>query len=196
MKSIRTIAAMMFFAVLFAVPTFAQQTAAGATKVAIINSAYFDDEKAGITKYIQAFKTLQTEFKPSQDAILALEARLKKVGEEFKTLQGSSAVDPKSLDAKREEGEKLELEYKYKQEQYKAALQRRLEAVIAPVQFDIGKAIGEYAKSKGYTVVFDVAKDEKGMLIWAAMDSVDMTAEFIKFYNARPAGTASAAAPK
>lgn len=193
MKSIRISAALLFFAALFAAPVMAQTTpASGGAKIAIISSRMFDDPKAGITKYVQAFKTLETEFKPRQDELRALETRLKTVSEDYNKLKNLSAVDPKSLEAKREEGEKLQLEFNYKQEQYKAALERRYSVVINPLQNDIGKALGDYSKQKGFDIVFDASKDEKGMLIWLNMQTVDVTADFIKFYNALPAATTTA----
>lgn len=198
MKSIRSIAAMMFFAVLFAVPAFAQQPTAapGGAKVAIINSSLFDDEKTGITRYVQAFKTLETETKPQRDEIISIENRLKTIANDIAVQSKNPAVDPKSIETKQTEGQKLQLDYNYKQEQYKANIERLLTARIGPIQNDIGKAIQEYAKQKGYSIVFDIAKDDKGILIWADMNAVDMTADFIKFYNARPAGTAAAGTPK
>jgi Skp family chaperone for outer membrane proteins len=202
MKSIRSIAAVLFFAVLFAVPAFAQTaTPAGAntSKIALINSAFFDDEKTGITKYIQAFKTLDTEFQPVRTELQGMQTKLQGIAKEIETLQKSTGtpVSQQTILAKQEEGENLQRQLKFKQEDANAKFEKRYGALIGPLQADIGKAIQEYAKQKGFLIVFDASKDEKGMLLWADMGSVDATTDFIKFYNARPAGTAAAtAAPK
>lgn len=198
MKSIRSIAAIMFFAVLFAVPAFAQTAtpAQNTSKITLINSALFDDEKAGITKYVQAFKSLETEFAPRRTELQGMQTKLQGIVKELENLQktagqAGSPVSAQTLTDKQTEGENLQREMKFKQEQANAAFQRRFEAVIGPIQNDIGKAIREYAKQKGFLMVFDASKDEKAMILWADMDVVDSTADFIKFYNARPAGTAA-----
>lgn len=129
-------------------------------------------------------KSLETEFKPSQDEMKTLETRLKMISDEYNKSLG---VDPKTTEAKRGEVEKLQRDYNYKVEQYQAKLNRRFSDVTAPIQADIGRALGDYNKQKGFQILFDISKDEKGMLIWADMPSVDVTADFIKFYNARPA---------
>lgn len=196
MKIISSITTLVFAAVLFAVPAFAQ-TAAPAqntSKITLINSALFDDEKAGITRYVQAFKSLETEFAPRRTELQGMQTKLQNIVKEIETLQKApgGAVGAQSIVAKQEEGENLQRQFKFKQEDANAAFQRRFEAVIGPIQADIGKAIQEYAKQKGFLMVFDASKDEKGMLLWADMAAVDSTSDFIKFYNARPAGTAAA----
>lgn len=194
MKSFRLLA----FAIFFAVAAFtasAQTTPTGATKIAIIDTGAFGDEKAGIAKYIQALKSLQTELKPRQDEITALETKMTTLAKDIENLSKASVVDPKSIDAKREEGERMQLDYNYKKEQYKANVERRFAAIIGPIQTDIAKAIEEYGKQKGFHVIFDLSKDEKAMILWADMAAADITNDFIKFYNARPAAAAVTTAP-
>lgn len=183
----------MFFAAALAASASAQTTPAGATKIAVIDTSAFGDEKAGIAKYIQALKSLQTELKPRQDEITALETKMTTLSKDIENLSRASVVDPKSIDAKREEGERMQLDYNYKKEQYKSNLERRYAVVIGPIQNDIGKALEEYGKQKGFQAIFDLSKDEKGMLLWADMATADITNDFIKFYNARPAPAATTA---
>jgi hypothetical protein len=61
---------------------------------------------------------------------------------------------------------------------------------------DIGRAVNDYAKQKGFTVIFDIAKDDSGLLLAIGDEKIDVTKDFITFYNARPAATATTATPK
>ena len=55
----------------------------------------------------------------------------------------------------------------------------------------------EFAKQKGYALILDASKLEGAGLILAVDPAkVDVTKEFITFFNSRPAGTATTAAPK
>jgi hypothetical protein len=57
---------------------------------------------------------------------------------------------------------------------------------------DIMKAIGEFTKQKGYGLILDAAKlDSAGVILGWDEAKVDVTKEFITFYNARPATTAT-----
>ena len=61
---------------------------------------------------------------------------------------------------------------------------------------DIGKAVNDFAKQKGYTLILDIAKDQAGFLLAVGDEKIDITKDFITFYNARPAATATTATPK
>lgn len=201
MKSFRSIAAIMFFAVLFAIPTLAQQPTAGqgGMKVALIESAAFADEKAGITKYITAMKSLQSQFKPRQDELNSSTTQYQNTLKELETLSkqtGAVPVNATNLEQKREQAVNLERDIKRKREDAQAAYEAAYAKAVGPIFNDIGKAMQDYAKQKGYALILDVSKDQSGMIIWADMQAADVTADFVKFYNARPAGTATTATPK
>jgi len=197
MKRISLFIASLVFAVAFAGSAFAQ--AAGPVKIGLINTFDFGDEKAGITKYVNAIKSLNAEFAPAQ---LELDTMVKKwntLGKEIQTLReqaGKVPIDDKAANAKVEEYEKLQRDIKFKQEDAKARYERRQQAVIGPVMQDIGKAVNDFAKQKGYTLIFDIAKDDSGFLLAVGDEKIDVTKDFITFYNARPAATATTAAPR
>jgi Skp family chaperone for outer membrane proteins len=101
-----------------------------------------------------------------------------------------------SIISKNEEGERLQIEIKRKQEDGKAAYEKREAVVVGPVKREIFGAINEYAKQKGLSMVLDGAKmADQGLLI-AIDQTVDLTEDFIKFFNAKPATTASTTPPK
>ena len=78
-----------------------------------------------------------------------------------------------------------------KQEDGKTKYERRYAQVVAPVFNDIIKGLNEFAKAKGYAVILDGAKLEQEGILMGFDDKYDVTKEFIAFYNARPAGTAT-----
>ena len=198
MKSIRTIAVGLFFAALFSVSTYAQTgaTTAGGAKVAVVDTSAFADDKAGITRFNAALKTLDTEFAPRRTELQNMTNQFNTLVKDLETLSKTPAADPKSLDSKRAQAEALQTDIKRKQEDAQAAFTRRQEQVLGPIYQDIGKAIGDYAKQKGYAMIIDLSKDQNQMVVYTDLAQTDITADFVKFYNARPAGTASTGVPK
>jgi Skp family chaperone for outer membrane proteins len=201
MKTFRLITASLFFAVIFSVSVFAQ-TATG--KVGLINTLAFEG-KGGITKYITALTSLDTEFKKDFDDLSGLYTRIQTLEKELGTLQTQlqqQANNPAvpvanpnpiqvSYNTKTDEYGKLGREYKFKQDDAKARYERRRQVILGPISQDIGKAIEEFAKSKGFSIIFDGAKlEEAGVLLGIGDDKVDITKDFIAFYNARPATAA------
>lgn len=201
MKTFRLIAAGFFFAAIFAVSTFAQTAAAGAGKIAVIDTGAFGVAKEGINKYITAQTTLDNEFKPVQTELQGMVTRIQALEAELKKLQQASqnpsvpaAGGAASFQTKYEEYEKMGREYKFKEEDAKTRYERRRGVVLGPISQDISKAMQEFAKQKGYTMILDGGRlFENGFILAMGDEKVDVTKEFITFYNARPAGTASAA---
>jgi Skp family chaperone for outer membrane proteins len=198
MKMIRLFAVSLFLTALFAVSALAQSAP---VKIAVINTYAFGDEKAGITKYIGAVKTINAEFAPVETELQTMNTKLNGLAKDIQTLRdqasaGKVPIDEKAAQAKVEEAEKLQRDIKFKSEDAKARYERRQQAVMGPVMQDIGKALQDYAKQKGYTLIFDIAKDENGLLLAIGDEKVDVTKDFITFYNARPATTATTATPK
>jgi Skp family chaperone for outer membrane proteins len=196
MKTFRLFAAASVFAALFAVSAFAQVQPAA--KIGLINTLAFDNAKEGITKYVTAMNSLETEFKPDNTTLQTLGTRIQTLQKEIEVFQkqiqeGKVPVDQKTVNTKVEEYDKLVREYKFKEEDAKARFQRREQALMGPIQQDIGKAMQEFAKQKGYTIILDVAKlGNAGLILAIGDDKADITKEFIQFYNTRPAATAAA----
>ena len=200
MKTFRfSAAAGLFTAVFFAISVFAQTTqpAAAITKIAVINTLAFAD-KDGITKYGNARTAIQKEFDPVNAELRTMGTRYENLRKEIEGLQKQPNVQKSIIQAKVDEYYKLERDIKFKQEDAKARSQSRYTTVMNPIMQDIGKAIQDYAKQKGYTFIFDAAKlEEAGLILGIGDAKIDVTKDFIAFYNARPAGSATTtAAPK
>jgi Skp family chaperone for outer membrane proteins len=202
MKTLRLFAAGFFVAALFAVSAFAQVNPAGTqpagpAKIAVIDTRFFDDAKTGITKYTNAMNTLENEFKPVNTELQTMVTKYQTLGTEIQNLQKNAnpqvPISQSTIQAKIDEYGKLERDIKFKQEDAKARLDSRQATLLGPILQDIGKAMQEYAKQKGYTVILDIAKMADAGLILAMDEKADVTKDFITFYNARPAGAASTA---
>jgi Skp family chaperone for outer membrane proteins len=204
MKTFRLIAANFIFAAIFAVSAFAQ---AADTKIGLVNAFAFEDPKGGITKLVTASSSLETEFKqPATELetmynrIQALQKEITDINSQIQNPNTPAAVDKNKLrtnaQAKADEGEKMARDFKFKQEDLKARLDKRRQVVVGPIYQDVMKALQEFAVKNGYAVILDGAKLEEGGILMAFNNKYDVTKEFIAFYNARPTTTAAAVPAK
>jgi Skp family chaperone for outer membrane proteins len=183
---------------LFSFAAFAQPGAPGTGKIGWIDTGAFGDEKEGVTKYINALKALDNEMKPKVTELQGMQTRLQNLAKEIDTMQSNTAVPvkPEAIQAKQEEGQRLQREMEFKKKEYDANLETRSGAVLGPVSADISKAIQEYAKAKGFSVILDINALAQASAILALDNTANITKDFITFYNARPATTATATTPK
>jgi Skp family chaperone for outer membrane proteins len=201
MKTFRLIALSFMFAAVFAVSAFAQ-AAAPTGRVGLVNTYAFGDEKAGITKFRAALASVDAEFKKDNDDLRSMATRYQTMGTEIQKFQDAVKANQKlpipetEVQKKVDDYGKLEREIKFKQEDAKTRYERRYQTVVGPIYGDIMKAMQDFAKQKGYAVILDGAKLEESGILMAFDEKYNVTTEFIQFYNARPAGTATAAAPK
>ena len=199
MRTIRLFAVASVFAALFAISAFAQtQPAASAPKIGLIDIYAFGADKGGITKYITAMTALNNEFKQPQTELQGMVTRIQNLEKEITGLREqaskpNSPISATTVNNKIEELESLKREAKFKQDSANAKYQTRYDAVVGPVWADIRKAMQEFAKQKGYAVILDGAKLEESGILLGFDDKVNITTEFIQFYNTRPAGTATSA---
>jgi Skp family chaperone for outer membrane proteins len=204
MRTFRLIAANFIFAAIFAVSTFAQTADA---KIGLVNAFEFENPKGGITKLVTASSSLETEFKqPASELetmytrIQALQKEIQGINDQIQNPNTPAAIDKNKLrttaQTKVDEGEKLARDFKFKQEDLKARLDKRRQVVVGPIYQDVMKALQEFAVKNGYAVILDGAKLEEAQILMAFNNKFDVTKEFIAFYNARPAGTAAAVPAK
>ena len=200
MNTLRLIAAAMWLAVLVAFSSSAQtrpgaappkqtappaqanaNAAVPATKIAFIDTTTFGDDKVGIKRYVNAVKGLEREFIPRQTELVDMQTRIKALADEINKLSSTAGVDPKTIAAKRDEGERLQRDIKYKKDQADADLAKRYQEVVSPISTDIGKAIDQFAAQRGITLVLDFSKLVQGILTLSP--ATDVTQAFINEYN-------------
>lgn len=197
MKNIRLITAGLFVLAFFSISAFAQATQTG--KVFVIDTYAFADEKAGITKFINASKQIDIEFQPRAKELQTIQDKMKAMAKEIQTLRDQytklgdkSPIKPEAIQAKIDDLEKMDIDFKRKQEDAKNAITKRQQTLLDPIRGDIYKAMDEFAKKKGYPIILDLAQLIENKIVLAIDDNIDVTKEFITFYNARPANAASA----
>lgn len=160
------------------------------TKVVVVNSDAFRSEKTGITKYVNAIKAYNAEVAPINQEIDNMSARFANLAKDIENLRSQAAtgvrIDEAAAQAKVDEAERLQIDIKRKEEDAKVRFARRQPIVVGSVTRDIAKALNDFAKLKGYSVIFDLAKDQVGFLVAIGDAKVDVTAEFITYFNARP----------
>src|SRR6266550_1776918 len=159
------------------------------SKIALVDTEAFGDEKAGIVRFVNSLRTLQSEMKPKQDELLTIQAKIQQLSKDIDTLSKAAMVDPKTIQAKQEEGARLEREFKYKKEDFDALTQKRYRDVVGPISADIGKELDVFATQRGVTMVLDVSKLMPAIL--TAKNEMDITVAFIAYYNAKYPATAA-----
>lgn len=154
-----------------------------AAKIAYIDTGAFAD-KAGINRYINAVKSLEREFKPREDELTGLQTRMKGISDELAKLRSAGGVvDQKTIQAKQDEGERLQREWKFKKDSADADFAKRYGEVVSPISTDIGKAVEQFAAARSITMVIDISKLAPALLM--VNPSMDVTQAFIADYNSK-----------
>lgn len=169
------------FAAMIALTTMASAQAPVQTaqvRVGVINSDLFTNQTGGITRLLNALRTLDVEFKPRRDEITALIAR-------FDDLQKAPPANttPAQLAARRDQAETLQIEIRRKQEDARAAYGRRLTALTEPIRRSVFTALEAYAKQRGIDLLVDISKFPDGVLLLNA--GSDLTPGFIRDFNSK-----------
>ena len=214
MKVIRATAAVAFFVALTVASVSAQTRPAAGTgaqprpaatpgptapstvsvpdsKVALIDSSAFADEKQGIAKFVSALKRVNAEFQPRQTELQNLQQQIEKAKSDLQ--KAAPVQDAKVTQTQQDKIAVMETDFKRKGEDAQAAFNKRLEEVLGPIYEDIGKALDGFAKARGITLILDVTKVQG---IVSAADAMDITRAFIAEFNSKNPATASLTSPK
>ena len=161
------------------------------TKIALVNSDEFTDEKTGIVRLVIAMKKVDNEFGPRRTELQTLQQQIEKATADLTKTQ--PLQDARVSQQQADKIEMMKTEFKRKGEDAQAAYQKRLQEVLSPVYEDIGKALDAYAKARGITLILDVTKVQG---IVSASDSLDITKPFITEFNSKNPATAAVTPPK
>ncbi len=165
------------------------------SKMAVINSDYFLDQKNGIAKFNSAVTRLNGEFQKVKDEIAAMDTRGAALESEINKLRDApegTPIDQKSLQAKIDQLEQLKKDIQRKREDAQAAYNRRRTDIFTPLQDEIGKALEAFAKARGITVIIDAAQ----VPLLFADEKIDITRAFIADFNSKnPVTAASTTTP-
>jgi len=149
-----------------------------------VDTTVFGDEKAGIKRYLNAVSTVQRAFEPKNAELRNLQNQIKVIADDLNKLSANpGVVSPESIRAKRDDGERLQRELKYKKEQADADFEKRYTEIVGPVSTDIGNALIQYASQNGLTMILDISKLLPAVL--TVNPAMDVTQAFIADYNSK-----------
>ncbi len=153
------------------------------SKIAVIDTSMFGDEKNGIFRYVDATRSVANEFKVRSDELQNLEKRLTTLATEIETLMKASSVNKPVVDAKQQQGQALQAEYNAKKTKLDEDVSKRYDQVVSPISRQIGAALDQFATQRGVTMTFDVSKILPAILTLAP--AVDLTQAFISDFNSK-----------
>jgi Skp family chaperone for outer membrane proteins len=195
MKSLRLIAAGVALAVVSVANASAQtgrpagqpatsQPAAGNAaapsltgKIAVIDSSAFADEKAGITRVVNAMKGINAQFQPQSTELQRMQTSYNTLVDEIQ--KTGTVADPKAIAAKQDQADQLKRDIERKAQDAQVALEKRRGEVLGPLQDDVYNALQAYAQQRGISIVIDANR----VPVLYVADSVDITRDFIVEYN-------------
>jgi Skp family chaperone for outer membrane proteins len=164
------------------------------SRIALIDTTMFGDEKNGIWRYVDAAKSVQAEFKTRTDELQSIQNRLNTLATEIQTLMKAPVADQKTIQAKQQQGESLQTEGKTKKDRLDEDVSKRYEQVIAPISSQIGAAMDVFARQRGITMTLDASKLLPAIL--TVVPATDLTQAFINDFNSKNPRTGPAPAPR
>jgi Skp family chaperone for outer membrane proteins len=162
------------------------------SKMAVIYTDLFLDQKTGIAKFNAVVNKLNGEFQKTKDDLAQMQNRAQALESEINKLQNAPAgtpIDQRSLQSKIDQLDQLKKDLQRRGEDAQAGYNRRRQELFTPLQDEIGKALEVFAKARGITIILDAAQVP---LLYAA-DSTDITRAFIADFNSKNPVTAATA---
>jgi len=163
------------------------------SRIALIDTSMFGDEKNGIFRYVDAAKSVQAEFKPRSDELQNIQNRFNALVTEIQTVAKAPVVDQKTIQAKQQQAETLQNEWKTKKDRLDEDVSKRAEQVIGPVSSQIGAAMDQFVRQRGVTMTLDMSKLLPAIL--TAVPAIDLTQAFIADFNSKNPRTGAAPKP-
>ena len=160
------------------------------SKMAVIYTDLFLDQKTGIAKFNSLVTKLNSEFQKPKDELTQLQTRATTLETEITKLREApegTPIDQRSLQAKIDQLDQLKKDIQRKAEDAQGSYTRRRQELFLPLQEEIGKALEAFAKARGINVIIDGTQVP---LLYAA-DSIDITRAFITDFNSKNPATAA-----
>ena len=164
------------------------------SRIALIDTSLFGDEKNGIYRYVDASKMIQAEFKTRTDELQNLQNRLTALANEIDALMKVAPPDQKTIQAKQQQGDALQTEYATKKDKLDQDVSKRYEQVVSPISNQIGVAMDQFARQRGITMTLDMSKLLP--VILTALPAIDLTQAFINDFNSKNPRTGPAPRPQ
>ncbi|MDI1337159.1 MAG: OmpH family outer membrane protein [Lacunisphaera sp.] len=188
MKSLRPLCLALLAAALVA-PLAAQPAKTPVLKIveparlAYINSGAFLDPATGIKQLVKAAQGLDLEFSNTKSELSLLQEKLRTLVGELQKLGADPVANAKAIADKQATGQQMQQELQAKGQAFQEAYGKRAQEVQGPIGADIGKELRNFGKERDLAMIFDIAK--LGEAILDAKPELDLTGEFISYFNAR-----------
>lgn len=173
-------------------PPAAAPASVPTSKVALINTEMFADEKQGIVRIVAAIKRIEVEFQAKKTELQQLQTRAQTLQDDIDKTKNVAA--PTATQQKMDQLEALKKEGQRKQEDAQTAYNKRMQEVLAPIYEDIGKSLDSFGKAQGITLLLDASKIAPAIL--SAADASDVTRAFIAEFNSKFPATAAVSPPR
>ncbi len=151
------------------------------SKIAVVDTEMFGDEKGGIFRLVDAIKIVQNEFRVREQELQTMQTRLNTLVDDIRRLRQASPVDQRAIQAKQDEGTRLQQDFETKKQRYDEDYARRNREVTGPISQQIGKALDDFATQHGITMTLDLSKLLPAIL--TALPTVEITQAFIADFN-------------
>lgn len=165
------------------------------SKMAVIYTDLFLDQKTGIAKFSTVVTKLNGEFSKLKDDLTQMQNRAQALETEINKLREApegTPIDQKSLQAKIDQLEQLKKDIQRRGEDAQTSYNRRRQELFTPLQEEIGKALEAFAKARGINVIIDAAQ----VPLLFADEKIDITKAFIADFNSKnPVTAASTTTP-
>ena len=152
-------------------------------RLVYVNSAAFLDERTGIKQLVRAAQGLELEFSTTQSELSLLNEKLRTIVGELQKLNSDPTGNAKAIADKQAAGVQLQQELQAKQQAGQEAYNKRSQELQGPIAVEVGKEMRAFAKERDIGMVIDVAK--LGDAILDAKPELDLTADFIAYFNAK-----------
>ena len=159
------------------------------SRIAVIDTGVFADEKNGIYRYIDATRSVTSEFKARNDEVTNMANQLNALASELDTLMKARPVNQAAVDAKQQQGATLQEEYNTKKAKLDEDVGKRVDQVVRPVSRQIGQALDQFAAQRGVTMTLDASKLLPAIL--TMVPAIDLTQSFINDFNSKNPRTAA-----
>ncbi len=160
------------------------------SKMAVIFTDLFLDQKSGIAKFNSVVTKLNSEFSATKLDLTQMQTRAQTLESEITKLREApegTPIDQRALQAKIDQLDQLKKDIQRKGEDAQASYNRRRQELFTPLQEEIGKALEAFAKARGINVIIDGTQVP---LLYAA-ESIDITRAFITDFNSKNPITAA-----
>jgi len=159
------------------------------SKIALVDTSMFGDEKSGIYRFVDATRAVAAEFKTRSEEVNNLAKRLTALANEVDALMKANPPNKTVIDAKQQQGGALQAEYDNKKAKLDEDLGKRYDQVVSPISRQIGAELDKFAAQRGVTMTLDVSKILPAIL--PVVPAADMTQAFINDFNIRNPRTAA-----